>query len=227
MSVNINKIATLRNSRGGQIPDVLLAARRDQEFGAEGITVHPRPDERHIRYADARALRSVVHIEYNIEGYPSRDFIDLVLDCAPEQVTLVPDGPDVLTSNAGWDTLAHAGMLREVVAEFRAAGIRTSLFIECDATLIEGARAVGADRIELYTEAYAKATMRPWRCAPRAIPPVLSGFARLWWLRTRNLQHLPRRSAWVSTRATTSVLRTSLFLPHHCPSSTRCRLVTP
>jgi pyridoxine 5-phosphate synthase len=156
LSVNINKIATLRNSRGGQIPDVLLAARRAQEFGAEGITVHPRPDERHIRYAGARALRAVVHTEYNIEGYPSRDFIDLVLECAPEQVTLVPDGPDVLTSNAGWDTLAHAGMLREVVAEFRAAGIRTSLFIECDATLIEGARTVGADRIELYTEAYAK-----------------------------------------------------------------------
>ena len=156
LSVNINKIATLRNSRGGQIPDVLLAARRAQEFGAEGITVHPRPDERHIRYADARALRAVVHTEYNIEGYPSRDFIDLVLECAPEQVTLVPDGPDVLTSNAGWDTLGHAGLLREVVAEFRAAGLRTSLFIECDAARIEGARAVGADRIELYTEVYAK-----------------------------------------------------------------------
>ena len=111
---------------------------------------------RHIRYADARALRAVVHTEYNIEGYPSRDFIDLVLECRPEQVTLVPDGPDVLTSNAGWDTLAHAGLLREVVAEFRSAGIRTSLFIECDAARIEGARHVGADRIELYTEAYAQ-----------------------------------------------------------------------
>ncbi|MEY4968438.1 MAG: hypothetical protein RLZZ261_209 [Bacteroidota bacterium] len=156
LSVNINKVATLRNSRGGNVPDVLHAAIRAQEFGAEGITVHPRPDERHIRYADARALRAVVHTEYNIEGYPSRDFIDLVLECRPEQVTLVPDGPDVLTSNAGWDTLAHAGLLREVVAEFRSAGIRTSLFIECDAAQIEGARHVGADRIELYTEAFAQ-----------------------------------------------------------------------
>lgn len=156
LSVNINKVATLRNSRGGRVPDVLEAARRAQEFGAQGITVHPRPDERHIRYADARALREVVTTEYNIEGYPSRSFVDLVLECRPEQVTLVPDGPDVLTSNAGWDTLAHAELLRDVVAEFRAAGIRTSLFIECDAVRIEGARAVGADRIELYTEAYAQ-----------------------------------------------------------------------
>jgi pyridoxine 5-phosphate synthase len=156
LSVNINKVATLRNSRGGQIPDVILAATRAQEFGAEGVTVHPRPDERHIRYSDARALRAAVYTEYNIEGYPSPEFINLVLECKPEQVTLVPDGPDVLTSNAGWNTLAHGDLLREVVAEFRAAGIRTSLFIECDETLIEGARNVGADRIELYTEAYAR-----------------------------------------------------------------------
>lgn len=155
LSVNINKVATLRNSRGGQVPDVLVAARRAQDFGAEGITVHPRPDERHIRYADARALRAVVHTEYNIEGFPSRDFIDLVLECRPEQVTLVPDAPDVLTSNAGWDTRTHAALLREVLDEFRASGIRTSLFMECHPDHIEGAKAVGADRIELYTEAYA------------------------------------------------------------------------
>ena len=156
LSVNINKVATLRNSRGGHVPDVLQAAVRAQEFGAQGITVHPRPDERHIRYADARALRSVVHTEYNIEGYPSRDFVELVLECRPEQVTLVPDGPDVLTSNAGWDTLTQANLLREVVEEFRSAGIRTSLFVECDAARIEGAKSVGADRIELYTEAFAR-----------------------------------------------------------------------
>jgi pyridoxine 5-phosphate synthase len=155
LSVNINKIATLRNARGGQTPDVLEAAVRIQEFGAQGITIHPRPDERHIRYADARALRALVHTEYNIEGYPSRDFIDLVKECRPEQVTLVPDAPDVLTSNAGWDTLAHGSLLREVLDEFRAAGIRTSLFIECDAARIEAAAALGAARIELYTEAYA------------------------------------------------------------------------
>ena len=155
LSVNINKIATLRNARGGQTPDVLEAAVRIQEFGAQGITIHPRPDERHIRYADARALRPLVHTEYNIEGYPTRDFIDLVKECAPEQVTLVPDAPDVLTSNAGWDTLGQGALLREVLYEFRAAGIRTSLFIECDAARIEAAAALGADRIELYTEAYA------------------------------------------------------------------------
>ena len=155
LSVNINKIATLRNARGGQTPDVLEAAVRIQEFGAQGITIHPRPDERHIRYADARALRPLVHTEYNIEGYPTRDFIDLVKECQPEQVTLVPDAPNVLTSNAGWDTLKHGNLLREVLEEFRAAGIRTSLFIECDAARIEAAANLGADRIELYTEAYA------------------------------------------------------------------------
>jgi pyridoxine 5-phosphate synthase len=176
LSVNINKVATLRNSRGGNVPDVLEAAVRAQEFGAEGITVHPRPDERHIRYADARALRAVVGTEYNIEGYPSRDFIDLVLECRPEQVTLVPDGPDVLTSNAGWDTLAHADLLRMVLAEFREAGIRTSLFIECDAARIEGAKAVGADRIELYTEAFAQGYSAAMKLKAQG---DLAGFERL------------------------------------------------
>ncbi len=155
LSVNINKIATLRNARGGNVPDVLEAAVRIQEFGAQGITIHPRPDERHIRYEDARALRQRVHTEYNIEGYPDHRFIDLVLECRPDQVTLVPDGPDILTSNAGWDTLRYAEVLRPILAEFRQAGIRTSLFIECHAEQIHAAADLGADRIELYTEAYA------------------------------------------------------------------------
>lgn len=156
LSVNINKIATLRNARGGEVPNVLEAAIRIQDFGAQGITIHPRPDERHIRYADARALRAVVHTEFNIEGYPDRRFIDLVLECNPEQVTLVPDGPNVLTSNAGWDTLEHGSLLAEALAEFKRAGIRSSLFMECDAKRIDAAAKLGADRIELYTEDYAQ-----------------------------------------------------------------------
>lgn len=155
LSVNVNKIATLRNARGGSLPCPIDAARRIQTWGADGITVHPRPDARHITYADVRALRPVVHTEFNIEGYPSPDFIDLVLEVGPEQVTLVPDPPDVLTSNAGWDTLSHGDLLRPVLAQFREAGIRTSLFIETDAERIRAAAALGADRIELYTEAYA------------------------------------------------------------------------
>ncbi|NCF57360.1 MAG: pyridoxine 5'-phosphate synthase [Bacteroidetes bacterium] len=156
LSVNINKIATSRNARGHQIPDLLLAAKRCQSYGAQAITVHPRPDERHIRYQDARDLRAVVHQEYNIEGYPSKNFIQLVLECQPEQVTLVPDGPDVLTSDAGWDCLANETLLTEAIAAFRAANIRVSLFMDCDATQIQAAAALGADRIELYTESYAR-----------------------------------------------------------------------
>ncbi|MEJ6499860.1 MAG: pyridoxine 5'-phosphate synthase [Cryomorphaceae bacterium] len=155
LSVNINKIATLRNARGGALPNVLHAAERIQAYGAQGITVHPRPDERHIRYADARALREVVHTEYNIEGYPDRRFIDVVLECQPDQVTLVPDGPDVLTSNAGWDALKFGSLLQPILAEFKAAGIRTSLFMECHTDQIQAAAQLGTDRIELYTESYA------------------------------------------------------------------------
>lgn len=155
LSVNINKVATLRNARGGSAPCPLEAARRIQQWGADGITVHPRPDARHITYDDVRSLRPVVHTEFNIEGYPSEDFIALVLAVQPEQVTLVPDSPDVLTSNAGWDTIREAERLRPVLHQFREAGIRTSLFIETDDTLIRAAAALGADRIELYTEAYA------------------------------------------------------------------------
>ena len=155
LSVNINKIATLRNARGGQIPDVLEAARRIQAFGAQGITVHPRPDQRHIRYQDVEDLRPVVHTEFNVEGYPDAAFMELVLRVRPNQVTLVPDPPHVLTSQAGWDTQAQASLLQQVIARLQQAGIRTSLFVECNEDAIEGAAAVGADRIELYTEDYA------------------------------------------------------------------------
>ncbi len=156
LSVNINKIATLRNARGGNIPDVLKAAIDCERFGAQGITVHPRPDERHIRYRDVRDIRPVITTEFNIEGYPSKDFIDLVLDVKPNQVTLVPDPPGVLTSNAGWDTITNKPFLKEVVSEFRNNGIRTSIFIETDDEMIRNAAKTGTDRVELYTESYAK-----------------------------------------------------------------------
>lgn len=155
LSVNINKIATLRNARGGNVPDLLKAAVDIQAFGAQGITIHPRPDERHIRYQDARDLRPLVTTEFNIEGNPIPEFIDLVLEVGPEQVTLVPDAVDALTSNAGWDTVKNMGFLKEVVAEFKKQGIRTSIFMDPVLPLIEAAAETGTDRIELYTEAYA------------------------------------------------------------------------
>ncbi len=155
LSVNINKIATLRNSRGGNNPSVVEAAVKTQEFGADGITIHPRPDERHIRYEDVYELKSVVNTEYNIEGYPNETFIQIVLEVKPTQVTLVPDPPGVLTSNAGWNTIEHGDFLKEVIARFKKAGIRTSIFIETDEKMIRAAKDVGADRIELYTESYA------------------------------------------------------------------------
>jgi pyridoxine 5-phosphate synthase len=155
LSVNINKIATLRNSRGGTMPSVTEAAVRCQKFGAEGITIHPRPDERHIRYNDARELKPLVTTEFNIEGYPDPRFIELVLEVLPHQVTLVPDSPSAITSNAGWDTLKHRNFLKEVVGKFQKAGIRVSLFVGTDPEMIEGAAKIGADRVELYTEPYA------------------------------------------------------------------------
>lgn len=155
LSVNINKIATIRNARGGNIPDVVQAAVDCERFGADGITVHPRPDERHIRYQDVLDLRPVVKTEFNIEGYPSRKFLDLVTRVKPEQVTLVPDPPNALTSNAGWDTVKHRELLTEVVSELKAHGIRTSIFIETDPEMIRRAVDVGTDRVELYTEPYA------------------------------------------------------------------------
>lgn len=155
LSVNINKIATLRNSRGGNVPNLLRVAKDIQRFGAEGITVHPRPDERHIRYQDARDLVPVVYTEYNIEGNPQHNFIDLVLECRPTQVTLVPDAIGALTSNAGWDTIKNQAYLKEVIAEFKRNGIRTSIFVDPVLEMIEGAKETGTDRIELYTEEFA------------------------------------------------------------------------
>lgn len=156
LSVNINKIATLRNARGGNVPNVLNVALDCERFGAEGITVHPRPDERHIRYADVYELKPKITTEFNIEGYPGKEFIELVTIIKPTQVTLVPDPPDALTSNAGWDTIANEVFLKEIVAHFHSFGIRTSIFIETDLKLIENALKTGTDRIELYTESYAK-----------------------------------------------------------------------
>ncbi len=155
LSVNINKIATLRNARGGDMPNVVQAAIDIQEFGGQGITVHPRPDERHITYQDVYDLKPIITTEFNIEGNPIKKFIDLVLKVKPDQVTLVPDSIDAITSNAGWDTVKNQGFLQEVVSEFRRNNIRTSIFMGTDLKLIEAAAKTGADRIELYTEAYA------------------------------------------------------------------------
>ena len=155
LSVNVNKIATLRNARGGNAPNVVEAAKRIQSFGAQGITVHPRPDERHIRYADVRDLKAAVRTEFNIEGYPSEGFLELVLAVKPEQVTLVPDGPNVLTSNAGWNVLAESNLLKSAIREVQKAGIRVSLFTSTDESQIEAAADIDANRIELYTEPYA------------------------------------------------------------------------
>lgn len=156
LSVNINKIATLRNARGGNIPDVLKFAQDCERFGAQGITVHPRPDERHIRYQDVLDLKPLVHTEFNIEGYPTPDFIALVKQVKPEQVTLVPDPPDALTSNAGWDVKKNLNFLSDVIASFHSDKIRTSLFVDTDTKNLEYAAKTGTHRIELYTESYAK-----------------------------------------------------------------------
>jgi pyridoxine 5-phosphate synthase len=155
LSVNINKVATIRNARGGNTPNVLQVALDCERFGAQGITVHPRPDERHIRFTDVDDLSSSVKTEFNIEGYPSEDFIQMVLKYKPAQVTLVPDGPDVLTSNAGWDTIKNQDLLKEIVSRFKGVGIRTSIFIDANPEMIENAKLTGTDRVELYTESYA------------------------------------------------------------------------
>jgi pyridoxine 5-phosphate synthase len=176
LSVNINKIATLRNSRGGDVPNLVKFAKDVQAYGAQGITIHPRPDERHIRYQDARDLKPVVYTEYNIEGNPIKKFMDLVLEVKPTQVTLVPDAVDAITSNAGWDTIKHKDFLTEVIAEFKNNGIRTSIFVDPVLEMIDGAKAVGTDRIELYTEEFAhqyslgnKEAIQPYvDCAVRA-----------------------------------------------------------
>lgn len=159
LSVNINKIATIRNARGGNMPDVQKAAIDCEKFGAEGITVHPRPDERHIRYEDVRLLKPLVTTEFNIEGNPIQSFIDLVLEVVPAQVTLVPDAEDAITSNAGWDTIRNKEFLTDVCAEFKRHGIRTSIFVDPDPKMVDGAAECGCDRVELYTESYARQYM--------------------------------------------------------------------
>lgn len=160
LSVNINKLATLRNSRGGNVPNLVKSAQDIESFGAQGITIHPRPDERHIRYQDARDLKKVVSTEFNIEGNPIPKFIDLVLEVKPTQVTLVPDAEDAITSNAGWDTLKHKDFLIDVIKTFKKNGIRTSIFVDPDVKMVQGAAETGTDRIELYTESYADAFLR-------------------------------------------------------------------
>lgn len=155
LSVNINKIATLRNARGGNSPDLLEVAKDIQKFGAQGITIHPRPDERHIRYQDARDLKPIVYTEFNIEGNPQHNFMDLVLECKPTQVTLVPDAIGAITSSAGWDTKNNQDYLTDVIAEFKRNGIRTSIFVDPKLEMIEAAKKTGTDRIELYTEEFA------------------------------------------------------------------------
>ncbi|WP_339916767.1 pyridoxine 5'-phosphate synthase [Yeosuana marina] len=177
LSVNINKIATLRNSRGGDVPNVVEFAKDVQRFGAEGVTIHPRPDERHIRYQDAYDLKPEVYTEYNIEGNPIESFMQLVLKVKPTQVTLVPDAEDAITSNAGWDTVKHKEFLIDIIKEFKQNGIRTSIFVDPDLKQIEGAKETGTDRIELYTEAFAhqyglgnKKAIKPYaECAELAV----------------------------------------------------------
>lgn len=156
LSVNINKIATLRNARGGDMPNVVQVAKDVQKFGAHGVTIHPRPDERHIRFKDAYDLKPVITTEYNIEGNPIDSFMKMVLEIKPTQVTLVPDSVDAITSNAGWDTVKHSAFLSEIISEFKSQGIRTSIFVDSNLKMIEGAVKTGTDRIELYTEAFAE-----------------------------------------------------------------------
>ena len=155
LSVNINKIATIRNARGGESPNVVEAAINCQKFGADGVTIHPRPDERHITRKDVYDIKPIINTEFNIEGYPSEDFINMVLEINPEQVTLVPDGPDVITSCAGWDTIKFQSYLKEIISIFKEKGTRTSIFVDPEIEMIEGAKLCGTDRIELYTEDYA------------------------------------------------------------------------
>ena len=204
LSVNINKVATIRNARGGNNPDILKVAQDCEEFGADGITVHPRPDERHIRYADVVNLRPLLRTEFNIEGYPSKEFMDLVLKVKPHQVTLVPDAPDQITSNAGWDTVAHQEFLTEVVGEFNSAVIRTSLFVGTVPTFVEHAAKIGADRVELYTEPYAAAyaknreeAIAPFVEAARVARSLGLGLNVGHDLSLENLQYLHDNIPWI------------------------------
>ncbi len=204
LSVNVNKVALLRNSRGGNIPDVIAFARHCEYVGAEGITVHPRPDERHIRYDDVRALKPVLTTELNVEGFPSDRWMDLVLEVVPEQATLVPDRPDQLTSDHGWDTIQHAAFLRDVVKALQQKGIRVSIFVDPDPRMVEGAKAVGADRVELYTGPYAhgfetnpRQAIQPYLEAARVAQQIGLGLNAGHDLNLRNLPFLKRSIPWL------------------------------
>ena len=198
LSVNINKIATLRNARGGNNPDVEKVALDCEAFGAEGITVHPRPDERHIKYRDVYALRPLLRTEFNIEGYPSADFIDMVMKVKPHQVTLVPDAPDQITSNSGWDTKANLDFLTELMDKFGGAGIRTSIFVGTDTEMIEYAARAGADRVELYTEPYAREeAVAPFVEAARVVRKLGMGLNAGHDLSLENLAFFHRNIPWL------------------------------
>ncbi len=206
LSVNINKIATLRNSRGGNNPNVLQAAIDVQEFGADGVTVHPRPDERHIRYADVRAIKPIIQTEFNIEGNcREQKFVDLVLEVKPNQVTLVPDALGQLTSDHGWNTIANKDYLKEMIAVFRQAGIRVSIFVDPDPIMVEGAAATGTDRIELYTEAYArnyaegkhKEAVKPYIAAAEKARELGLGINAGHDLDLHNLQYFRQHIPWL------------------------------
>ncbi len=203
LSVNINKIATIRNARGGNLPDVTKAALDIERFGAEGITVHPRPDERHIRYSDVREIRPLIKTEFNIEGNPIPSFIDLVTEVKPDQVTLVPDAHDAITSNAGWDIPAHMDFLRDVIARFKALGIRVSVFIDPVPEMAEAAREAGADRVELYTESYARnypagpeAAIAPYLATAKAVREAGLGLNAGHDLNLDNLSYFIRTIPW-------------------------------
>lgn len=205
LSVNVNKIAVLRNSRGGNVPDVVKVSKDIERFGADGITVHPRPDERHIRYADVRALRPVLTTEFNIEGNPIPKFIDLVCEVCPTQVTLVPDAADAITSNAGWDTVRNAGFLKDVTEEFKQKGIRVSIFVNPDVRMVEGAAAIGADRVELYTEGYARLydenpeqALEPYLTAALAARKAGLGLNAGHDLSLKNIEYFAENISWLS-----------------------------
>lgn len=204
LSVNINKIAVIRNSRGGNMPDVIAAAQNIERFGSEGITVHPRPDERHIRYADVRELKGVVKTELNVEGNPIPSFVDLVCEVRPAQVTLVPDAADAITSNAGWNTIAHRDFLTEMCERFHREGIRVSIFVDPDPEMVSGAKACGADRVELYTEAYAagyhtdrEKAIEPYVVAAERAREVGLGLNAGHDLNLDNLRYFLTRIPWV------------------------------
>lgn len=204
LSVNINKIAVIRNSRGGNMPDVIAAAQNIERFGSEGITVHPRPDERHIRYSDVRELKGVVTTELNVEGNPIPSFVDLVCEVRPAQVTLVPDAADAITSNAGWNTIANREFLTEMCERFHHEGIRVSIFVDPDPEMVSGAKACGADRIELYTEAYAagyhtdrEKAIEPYITAAERAREVGLGLNAGHDLNLDNLRYFLTRIPWV------------------------------